>query len=606
MADYTREQLMEILRRADAAGDSAAAGAAAKRLRGLSAAPQVASSATPSPFSAEFDTGAPAEAEVPKDPNAFPRNITPTLDEGIRDVGNVADRAIAGIGTTLTIPIQSIKQLLGMGKGGKITVPDFPGIRQLTQDYNRTVDATSTEVADIQANRALTESPAGMVGNIGGNVMALGVPVGKAMEGGAALASILPKTLGLRRAAQAAVVPAVSATEAGLLAPVIGEETREGNAVKGALLSKTLQLLGSGAGRMLTGAARPTEDAKKLMAQGIQPTVRQGSEGVGGSAIGLAQGVAEAMPLGFGASVRKGGERFEREMLDVAGQRVHPNTPLVGDPVKRGSYMEDLRKEFDAAYASVLSDKVIPVSALLKSTSLTKGAAELVKIDPAKAGGFARELHTIMPRNPGSMSGETWKELQRKVRENIRSYSRTDGYEAEALADAWRRVDEQLIKTRNKSMSKADAARLDQIDAKYGPAEVLKEAVTIDSTSPGRDLVAAVERMTPRQLKLEEKGWLQDITQPAKSMLSSDAARDTLAQRAGFGAAGIGLGGTALFSTTALALAPLVLGLGKAASTREGAKFLMGGHQWQPEMADALRKYIPTAAAVYGGTEAQR
>jgi hypothetical protein len=158
----------------------------------------------------------------------------------------------------------------------------------------------------IQEQRDLA-SGYGLAGNVAGNVGMMALPAGAAVKG----IQALPKAQALTRAL---AVPAVAGAEAGLLTPVLEDESRLKNAATGAVLSKALQA----GGRVLSGMVTPSDVGRKLMDQGIQPTVGQGSKGFVGGAMEQLENIAAALPFGMGAFIKKGSQRTSEEATAAA------------------------------------------------------------------------------------------------------------------------------------------------------------------------------------------------------------------------------------------------------------------------------------------------
>jgi hypothetical protein len=524
----------------------------------------------------------PPAAPIPQPPSTLskpprqPINLQPTLAEGVNASGNFMDRAIAGVGTAVTSPYVGLKQALGLAK------PE-----------------------ELEEQKALTDSGAGKLGNIVGNLVALGIPVAKATQlATKAYATFLP-----RAAASVAAVPTVAGIE-GAAQPVQEGETRGGNAAFSAGAGSLLQGGGNLFRRALTQPVRPTQEAADLMKLGIQPTVKQGGTGVMGGVVGGAQDIAGVTPLGPSGMVARGRDRVQQEIGDVAGVRAHPDIPHTIERVERGPYAENMMKDIADARSAVLAGKSIPVPGVMKSRALANAEAALPMSKENVKKDVLDDIEAILPKHKGRISGETWHEMETRITERIQKHSgpNATGDDADKVR-AYQAVKDQLGKIRDAGMSKDDVARLNKIGSAEEHSVILNDALKQTEGGIGDRLIKSVKNLTPEATFNAKKGLYQDITEPATTVLARDKdAKSSFISRAGYALAGLGLGmgGGALVSPAALLAAPVAVGLGTAASTRRGAKALMGGYGWQQDVANRLRAMNPGMAATIGGTTEER
>ncbi len=205
MADYTEQQLIGALRKADAAGDEAAARVIARRIQSMRQAPQ-----------ADF-----SNVQSGADTVAGP---SPT------DGMSGGEKFLAGIGKSMADTYRGAKQLGTMGLrhvagggsanpavlvGNMLTgTPQAPGQNAVTQFADRSL---ATQQADIDRSRRmdapLMDTGAGLAGNVVGTISQIMGP-GIALKGTAAGAALLPRTVA-GNALQGGVLGAAQPTATG-------------------------------------------------------------------------------------------------------------------------------------------------------------------------------------------------------------------------------------------------------------------------------------------------------------------------------------------------------------------------------------------------------
>jgi hypothetical protein len=240
MADYTEQQLIGALRKADAAGDAEAARAIARRIQSMrQAAPQ------PEPV-------APTEVK-------WSGGVEPSTDptQGMSGV----QRFLAGAGKSVADTGLGLRQLGASVMD--IVSPREPTMSGLITGQRSRADDIAAEVAQKRVQDApLMETGAGAVGNVAGQVAQMAVPLGS----GARLASMAGRAAPYVSAAGRAA--AFTAAQ-----PMAAGEDRATEALKAGALGVAGQGVASGLGALGRGvvASKPVQD---LMAAAERAGIR--------------------------------------------------------------------------------------------------------------------------------------------------------------------------------------------------------------------------------------------------------------------------------------------------------------------------------------------
>lgn len=592
----TREELGAAFMNAHKAGDTARAGVLAVAIRAMDAqqGPQNAQGAaqaggqlalpTPGPAMApEGPMGARPTTPVGRgsaqtNPDSlegatFPLPATGDLKGAIQSQPWL-DKVLAGIGTGPVQAAQSAKQLAG--------VPVDP--------------------QDIENQRSIASTGAGMAGNIAGNIAMLAAPGGAALRGVEAGIKMLPKAL--QGIARFAAVPSEAAAEGALLNPTLEGESRGKNAVQAAVLSKALQA----AGNVATGVVKPTSEARAIMALGGQPTVGQGARGTMASYV---ENAAAEVPL-IGPLIKARQARAEQEVVDIAARRGDPTGLRMNmadePPVGRGQHFINREADANEAYDAVLKGRHIPVGQDFRIAAGDAGRTELKGVPDYMVSKFEDDMRRFLPDHNGRIGAPRWKEMQNNVRQRQReaydAYGKSGRGEDRDLAKAYGAVDDVLIKIRNKGMGADDRIRLEAIDEAHANNVIMARAAAYPRQEGEHigvnNLVRSVEQGTPDSLLIKNQGRMQDITEPAKSVFPATSKADALERRLANLTAGTVLGGTALATghPGVLAAVPVAALSALIGSTRSGAKAMMGQFAAQKRMAEILRnKYTQGAIA---------
>ena len=221
-------------------------------------------------------------------------------------------------------------------------------------------------------------------------------------------------------------------------------QTREENALWEGLFATG----GAAAGRALSGAIKPSDDAAKLLAEGYYLT-----PGMTNSVVNRFEQISKYFPV-FARTANKAMERSLSEMSDTALKRVAPSG--YGTTITKSGFdgIRQLDDAFNSAYRGAWS-QVDNVSDAAKArlVSLTKRLDDLPPDQASRAGKLLNEAWDAA--NKGS--GRALNAIEKKVDRIARTAARTDAPElAEVLMDIKRTIRKGLPASARKELSQID------------------------------------------------------------------------------------------------------------------------------------------------------
>jgi len=493
------------------------------------------------------------------------------------------EQAVAGIGVAPAQATQSIKQLTGLGKVSE---------------------------ADVKAQRAISNTGWGMAGNIAGNIGMLALPLGKAEK---ALRGVLRGPSLLKKALGFGVVPAVAAAEAAALRPTIEGEDRGEEALKSAAMAGVLGSALKGGLRVLgPGAAKMSKLGHQLEKQHLNPTVGQASKGFVGGVLGAGEDLMRII------GIRTQTDRVGQEVVQEAGKEVTdmlrlflPKSKEITASVSRNSgFFRDVPRGFDASYDKILENKVISLPRVFRESATEKALLAMPGATDEMQNVFRKKAAQIFSSSKGAQSGREWRDVLNLFREERRNLTATD-LPSKNLIAGYKAIERSFIDraAAKGALSKSDISALKEIDLAYSKYLVLEEAADIaggiSSTTPvanpgmrditARNLVDAVQSVSPRKLKVQEAAHFQRLTGPMSAVLERQRLGGTAARQIGYGlGSSLGLGSVAATAgiTPAAGVAAGLLVASAAGTTKTGAKLLMGRTEAQRVMAKTIRKTI--------------
>lgn len=571
-----REQLLAGLKRADAAGDVKAAAAFARALAGAQQG---------SPDRSQPQSG----AGVALPPSQQAGALGTRLGVGERvptdELGTMANFFKAALAGGVTQPVQRLRQLVGND------VPDAE------------IQATEEEIKKNRIGAGL------------GNIATMAIPSTAAFKGAQWLTQMLPRAL--QSSAKFSTIPTISAIQAGLTEPVKSNENAATKMLTAAVLGKATELGGRALFSPLTGMTSPTKEAQALIdmgnargvrniGQGAIPSVYAGTDDIMGGIIGAGQAMTQLVPR----IQKSANARIQQEIGDLAGMRIHPDIPPTKEFVGRGPYIHNAFLDIGDEYQNVFKGKTFPFPQTFGQDVADTAAQRITGVEPRVNELFIRDVKNIFPQRPLKKQGAyTDKELQDKItqlRELVSEHEGANSVVDTRKAKAWKEVLDAAIAERNKMLTPEEIARVAHLDKTTHHAGIFEKALGMPDSDIGTNLIRTVEKdsVTPLRMRDALEGHFQDITEPAKEILSNQAKLDPLGKKLTYTAlAGLGIGGTAAISPLVAGLSVPLLGLGYAANTRNGAKMLMGQFEAQKKAAEIMRKWGSPLLGASGANE---
>jgi len=463
-------------------------------------------------------------------------------------------------------------------------------VSDLTPEQQQTVDVNK---------RFLDEDTAGFVGGLATDVASFAVPGGFALKG----ARMLPAAMRLARAAPLlAPLAGNAALDAGLAAAYAPEDRGEA-ALAGGIGSVGGQLATRGLGRVLGGLVNPSEYGKKLMQEGIQPTIGQAADtnSIIGRGVRKAEEIMGSVPV-VGGLVNNARQRATNEFAEKAVERaVPPNGTSVGAPSREA--FEDLKKQFNKAY-SVLDDlEFNPDKKFEESIVDTIYNPDFVStteqrkfIENFVGKHFFDQFRNKTEQGGAYLSGKALKEFDSKIGERLRDLSRDGSAEAAGQRRILTQIDKELTNFRNRQITPELAENLKSTDTAYANYKRVLRAGSYIGAEDGNFTPAMLQRAVKASARTQDDfarggALMQDLSDPGqilKNKIPNSGTADRLAL----------ISALAGLATNPIGTMGGLIGGGAAAAglySRPVQKALLGGYGKQKAMQDALRRYSPYA-----------
>jgi hypothetical protein len=360
--------------------------------------------------------------------------------------------------------------------------------------------------------------------------------------------------------------------------------------------------IGAGLGRTIAGF-KPSESAKTLMEKGIQPTLGQGIETTGKSALQniIGQGIQKAeeasssMPF-LGAITRSARERGKNELAKtVIAKAEIPGVSAEGQLGNRA--LEKLGSGLSKSYDEVLKGIEVPKTHELNA-DLIKAVANIdvpaddkARMEVMKF--ISRQLEAA-DTGGETFTGQRFHQVISNLRKAGEQFSKSpmslESSKGKLLKDAATTLDSYLV---DSASSPEMASRLKELRKAYHAYMVMGKAAESVAAPGGRWTPAMLHNAVKATSSGPNKGnwrkglaFLQDLSGPGKEVLtdtlgeSGTTPRQLLANLAKGGVEGA----AAYSNLPQYSLLAAAMGLG---SIRPVQKALLGGYRGQKEIAEA-------------------
>lgn len=361
---------------------------------------------------------------------------------------------------------------------------------------------------------------------LGGNVLS---PVN------AALAAKIPAAAGL--AGRAAGGAGLGAVSAGLMPNSGTAEDKLLQMGVGAAGGAAVPALTAGLGRVISPAASTNAQLQALKAEGIRPTVGQA---LGGFA-NKAEEKAISLPL-MGDSIAAARARASGDLNQaVANRALQP----IGQTAPKGLDGRELvghvQRQLSEAYDDLLPKLTVKADqAFAQEVQNLRGMVSNGSIDPNAAKTFQRILQNdVLGKFKGqnALTGQTMKQVESDLGQKISQLGGSTDADARLVADALREVQSSLrnLVQRNnpqfadelKAINKgyANFKRLERAGSALGAEDGIFSAAQLQNA------VKALDRSKDKGRFARGEAFMQDLSDPAKSILGSRVPNSGTADR---------------------------------------------------------------------------
>jgi hypothetical protein len=389
----------------------------------------------------------------------------------------VWERALAGAGTFVDDAALRLKQLVTGG-------------------------LSPEDVQQARANRTIKADPAGFAGNVAGGVGALG-PIGISSIGGNA---------------------ALGAGVGGLGTPVLEGESGLANAALGGVAGG----VGALAGKLLTGSplVKPTEATKRLMREGVVPTVGQNaasSQSGVAQALGRAEEKAASLPV-VGDFITGARRRALGEFNKAAIQKAMPGgkvSQIGRDGVEEA--LEATGRAFDDVYRGAA---VSPSDGLTQALVAAKDKPAIGLSEQA-AQKYDRIIDRLVTQRlkPDMDASLVKKTIESDLGKEARNLKFSTNSDDKALGEALMAARDAIRDVMNRAVGPEKAGRLASLNKSYAAGKTLEKAADRASAQGGV--------FTPYQLQRAAKdGVLRPLADDAQAVLASRVPNSGTADRA--------------------------------------------------------------------------
>lgn len=459
-------------------------------------------------------------------------------------------------------------------------------------------DLSPEERQTVDVNKQfLEEDTAGKVGGFAADVASFAIPGGAATKG----LTMLPR---IGRVIAANPLKTAVATDAALSAAYSIEDKGEA-ALAGALGSAAGQGIVRGAGRLLGGVVRPSDEARTLMQKGIQPTIGQGADQgtMSGRLIRRGEEIAESVPIA-GTFVSRARQRAADELGETAMQRAVPSGgAAVGGPSRES--FQALRSQFDEAYKvldplTFTPDKQFSqdLLAIINDPDNFASRSQINRVLAFVNKNFDKKFQSS-EQDTAFISGKALKEFESKISKRIRDLARSMNPEDAAERRILTQVDEALTQYRNRQLPPSIAQDLRETDRAYANYKRLLRAGSYVGADEGAFTPAMLTRSVKAMARNPDQyargqALMQDLTDPA-SILRGRTPNSGTVDRAAL----LGLGAGTLINPVGTLTGAAAGAAGTAGLyARPVQRFMLGGYNYQKALEEALRRQARLAGSV--------
>jgi hypothetical protein len=345
-------------------------------------------------------------------------------------------------------------------------------------------------------------------------------------------------------------------------------------------------------------------NVKLLMNEGVTPTPGQ----IAGGWFGDLEEKFGSIP-GVGDAIKSARRRATDDMnraainrsLSNVGEKLDPNTPLGRDAIS------EMHDKVSSAYDKLLPNLTWQADpTFVGNVSNIASGAHLLPEQEKQFASIVRDQMSKVSSN-GTMPGDTYKEVESKLKAAASNYSNTSDPDKRNLGKALQQVQVEMRSALKRSNPQY-APELDKVDAAYADALRVQGAAggqgAAEGVFSGPQLSASVRQMDPSLRKgafARGEARMQDLSDAAKSVLGnkvpdSGTAGRSLMALAALGAAGGG-GASHIIPHSSMVLPAAAAGVaGMGAYTRPGQATLAALLARRPDVAAPIASVVRKAA----------
>lgn len=387
---------------------------------------------------------------------------------------------------------------------------------------------------------------------------------------------------------------AASGAVTGMLEADVDPYADPGGAVVAGVKGAALGLGTTLAAERLMRPFTPSEPARGLMDEGIQPTVGQARGGV----VGAMEEKLQSVPF-MGDAIIRARTRSVKELNAAALKRAAPpgvKADFKDMPIKDA--VGWLADTYTDAYNSIYKGKNFPLrSSDLSAIQKTIDSKQYLISDDVRdqALGYLREILEV-GRDGANYSGEIISQTLSEVRRIARTAKRSQSLAEQEQGKLYEGLARQLEKWRDRNLSPAQREKAHRIDRSYANYKRVERAASYlgqdDMFTPAQLLNAVKAEGGARQFA-KGRALMQDLAAPGRQALAAKIPDSGTATRLMSGAGlGAGLG---YIDPSLLAAYGAGTGASWLGQMRPIQRYMLGGYRWQEP---AARMLAPTAGRI--------
>jgi hypothetical protein len=389
------------------------------------------------------------------------------------------------------------------------------------------------------------------------------------------------------------------------------QPTTSGNGSENEQVAKNMALTGGttlalGGLSKAVGGFTPSESAKKLMAEGVQPTVGQGIDQSGtlGKMVRKAEESATS-PLVFGATTRNARERAGEEWVKKRFDSIEIPGVITAKGKTGAEGLTELHKSFQTAYNGSLEGHKIPIKPELstKIDKLIKNKANfLTDSERQSIRAVVAEQFGAVPQVNGKITAKDVHKIESALSQQARTFANGDAHE-QSVAHVLDSIEWYITQYRNSHLPEEVTKGVKAIDSKYARYKRLERAVVMGDpegkispsgllravkaldTSPGKGKFGRGEALMQKEAVVGQMVLPETLANSGTPIRTQTGNVLSSAMSGGLPE----VGAATILGPTISAGILAAMGLGQK---RQVQKALLGGYGLQKPVSESAQKYV--------------